>query len=195
MPNHITNHVIITGEEKYLKLIAKLMDTKERCEVQNFGADGKIETLYKYVDNTFNFEALISMPESEKDNWYDWRVKHWGTKWNSYDIGERILENCELFYCFCTAWDAPHPIIEKLSRMFPAVEIQHKFIDEGWCFAGENIWKAGIQIADIDYDCHHNDPSFRAFHFQMYGTYPESYEDDYDDDEEDLDNVETKSTS
>ena len=31
---------------------------------------------------------------------------------------------------FWTAWNAPHPVIEKLSEMFPDIEIVHEWADE-----------------------------------------------------------------
>lgn len=194
MPNHITNHVIFKGDEKLLKLIRKLMDSKEKCEVQNFGADGKIETLHKYIDNVFNFQSVVPMPESERYNSYDWRIENWGTKWNSYELGDVYLDNNELMYSFSTAWSPPIPVIQKLSTIFSGVEIEHKFIDEGWGFAAEQTWKAGTMIGEIEYNCQHNDPSFRAFYHQMYGEYPEGYEDDYEN-EEGLDDVKTESSS
>lgn len=36
--------------------------------------------------------------------------------------------------CFQTAWTAPHPIIEKLSEMYPEVAIRHMW-------ANEDLWQ------------------------------------------------------
>lgn len=57
--------------------------------------------------------------------WYPWCNKHWGTKWNAYDChreGETISFN--------TAWNAPHPVIEKLAEMFPEANFIHRWADE-----------------------------------------------------------------
>ena len=53
--------------------------------------------------------------------WYEWR----GTKWNASnaEIAERQLS-------FLTAWNAPKPILEKLSQMFPSITIHHVWADE-----------------------------------------------------------------
>ena len=59
--------------------------------------------------------------------WYDWSVSHWGTKWNSYDSGT-YQGGHEI--SFNTAWSAPHEILEKLSELYPDVEITHKWADE-----------------------------------------------------------------
>lgn len=69
--------------------------------------------------------ALKNLLNYEAPTWYEWSVKNWGTKWNSYNnyhLGNAIS--------FCTAWSAPHPIIETLSRKFPTVSITHKWADE-----------------------------------------------------------------
>ena len=39
-------------------------------------------------------------------------------------------EMCIRDRCFQTAWAAPHPILEKLSEMFPAVTFEHQWADE-----------------------------------------------------------------
>lgn len=64
--------------------------------------------------------------------WYDWAIKNWGTKWNSYgyDYHDRsdVAENPTLG--FNTAWSAPHPIIRKLAEMYPEVSFEHVWADE-----------------------------------------------------------------
>lgn len=82
--------------------------------------------------NVFDFNNLIPMPKHSEtfyaegslgdkerkkfgnNNWYDWSVYHWGTKWNSVraEISEES-ENC-INYHFDTAWDAPRPIIQEI---------------------------------------------------------------------------------
>ena len=63
--------------------------------------------------------------------WYEWRTRPdtWNTKWNSYYPGDYDGGN-EI--TFQTAWDAPHPIIQKLSVMYPEVEIRHRWANEDY---------------------------------------------------------------
>lgn len=58
--------------------------------------------------------------------WYEWCSKHWGTKWNACDT--EIISRDEI--SFNTAWAAPTPILEKLSKMYPDVKIEHRWVDE-----------------------------------------------------------------
>jgi hypothetical protein len=58
--------------------------------------------------------------------WYNWNIKHWGTKWNSYSC-ERTDINA---FTFETAW-APVPlIINTISKAFPKITIQYWWADE-----------------------------------------------------------------
>jgi hypothetical protein len=73
-------------------------------------------------------EARIALDNIEKyghKDWYSWSVANWGTKWNAYNIssGESSLS-------FDTAWSTPAQVIEKLSEMFPNIEITLEFADE-----------------------------------------------------------------
>lgn len=59
-------------------------------------------------------------------DWYSWSCANWGTKWNAYS-----QENLEPYkISFDTAWSSPFPVIEKLSKMFPEIEITLEFADE-----------------------------------------------------------------
>jgi hypothetical protein len=57
------------------------------------------------------------------NNWYDWSVKNWGTKWNACYVDVTFESDDEVHYQFETAWDYPHPIIRELRRKFPDLEI------------------------------------------------------------------------
>lgn len=59
------------------------------------------------------------------NNWYDWSIENWGTKWNA---SEPIIEN-EVIE-FQTAWATPEPIMLALSRKFPDVTFSVKYADE-----------------------------------------------------------------
>ena len=61
-------------------------------------------------------------------NWYDWRNKYWGTKWNT--INQDIYDANNLIV-FDTAWDSPTPAFEKIKRLIPGVEFTVYSMDEG----------------------------------------------------------------
>lgn len=83
------------------------------------------------------------------DNWYDWRVANWGTKWNASDTnydGETIH--------FDTAWSVPHPIIAKIAEEFPETKLYGRSDEESGWF--EEYYtkdgKLGVVGGEIEYD-------------------------------------------
>lgn len=58
-------------------------------------------------------------------DWYNWNVKHWGTKWNAYSVAE-----VEGGIRFDTAWAVPVPILNALAAKFPDAEISLEYADE-----------------------------------------------------------------
>lgn len=109
MPNHILNRIAIEKQEKYLEVV-EFMKSKE---------------------HSFDFNNLVPMPEKiilsmgKNDDWYQWSVENWGTKWNAYDIEkwENIIE-------FQTAWSHPYPVIVAMSKRFPDVTFNIEYADE-----------------------------------------------------------------
>lgn len=70
-------------------------------------------------------QAFQNVQKYGSPTWYEWHTRHWGTKWNAY--GCRLSGNN---LSFLTAWNAPHPIIQKLSEQVPDVTIHHAWADE-----------------------------------------------------------------
>lgn len=65
--------------------------------------------------------------------WYEWSINNWGTKWNAYGYVEKmdmsVLTESNTLW-MNTAWAAPHPVILKLSQMYPDLSLEHEWADE-----------------------------------------------------------------
>jgi hypothetical protein len=140
MPNWCSNTLTISGDAKQIK------EFKEISEVK-----GKEKTDLSFnktvpIPSIINQEATIS-PSKDKpnkllkkllgaDNWYDWSVKNWGTKWDANNA-ELTMDNDEyLEYIFETAWNPPVEWLEKVSKKFPKLEFRMKYEEEGMGFLG-----------------------------------------------------------
>lgn len=94
--------------------------------------DGEPEAIKKLLDSLegeegFDFNKLIPMPASvytgpigpeektkyKDNNWYDWGMKNWGTKWNCYEQ-KKLSENT---IKFMTANTVPVPVFKKLAEI------------------------------------------------------------------------------
>ena len=75
--------------------------------------------------------------------WYEWSIATWGTKWNAYD---QYLEEPNILW-FNTAWESVPLLIQKLSEVFPEVELHYAYADEN---LGFNVGRGIIQNGEID---------------------------------------------
>lgn len=126
MPNWVQNNVEIT------------VKTKQRAE--------EIKKALKGECGAFDFNKIIPMPPHSdtfyakggfgikeeqkygKNNWYDWSIKNWGTKWNSHNVDVQVYKNI-LTYHFETAWATPYPIFRELAKKFNCV-VNVEFYDQ-----------------------------------------------------------------
>jgi hypothetical protein len=117
MPNWCQNVVIITGEEtEQLDLIRNAV--KKASETES-------------GENFFN--ELVPRPESENENWYNWNVSNWGTKW---DVEPIITEDTgfTITLSFDSAWAPPIEFCNKLVEL--GFNVLAYYNEEGMCFAG-----------------------------------------------------------
>lgn len=77
-------------------------------------------------------------------SWYGWSYDNWGTKWNACEssVYSNVIE-------FDTAWSAPFPIYEAMSKMFPNVEFEIMYADED---VGYNVGIIHIKNGEISYN-------------------------------------------
>lgn len=77
------------------------------------------------------------------DNWYDWCVSNWGTKWNAchseyWDVDE---SSNMTMYRFDTAWSPPEPVIHALAIAYPNLTFRLEYTIEGergrWSITGD----------------------------------------------------------
>lgn len=145
MPNHITTRIKITGDLEAVKRVLNKIKNDE------FGM------------GTIDFEKIIPMPKNifkgnlgvrerelyGNNNWYDWSVANWGTKWNAYGFDPNTDYSKEKELKFLTAWSAPHPVIAKLSEMFPSVKLEHEWADEDIGMnCGRHVYYDGERIEE-----------------------------------------------
>jgi uncharacterized protein YjiS (DUF1127 family) len=123
MPNWTYNNVQFVGKtEDNVKQLKELLKSKDN----DFDFNNIIPiplALTETVSGSENAKPDWQKEQSEKlksqhgfDNWYDWSIMNWGTKWNSCNTEVELNENV-LNYTFETAWDAPREIVRALEHM------------------------------------------------------------------------------
>lgn len=68
-----------------------------------------------------------------KKNWYDWSVDNWDTKWNASNdqmINRPYQEGIKGKIYFSTAWSPPESIFYALSKKYPTLTFDIRWIEE-----------------------------------------------------------------
>ena len=124
MPNHVITRIQFFGDKENITAFL------DRIKGNNDAIDfEKIIPMPKNI-----FRGVLGQKERELyggNNWYDWSISHWGTKWNAYDEGKNEQE---MIICFCMAWSAPFPIYERLSEMciIEGISFSGSWSNEDW---------------------------------------------------------------
>jgi hypothetical protein len=81
------------------------------------------------------FSHLRPRPADQEDNWYDWNISNWGTKWDASIIDWcRDSENELTIYCD-TAWSPPITLYEYLTE--EGWEVDAYYHESGMGFVGK----------------------------------------------------------
>jgi hypothetical protein len=94
------------------------------------------------------FQHLRPRPEDQEDNWYDWNINYWGTKWDANIIDWcRDSDNELTIYCD-TAWSPPIALYEYLTEQ--GWEIDAYYHEGGMGYAGKWNSDGGDEYYDYD---------------------------------------------
>jgi hypothetical protein len=157
MPNWTHNFMRVEGDEKDIRAFLDAIKWQDELFdfnriipmpelLKNTGSgfmkiDGeKVNSWYIEQRNPGGNDKVRRFTREEKEelarigaeNWYDWSIENWGTKWNPchLDISGAAI-NGSLEVTFDTAWSAPVPIFRKIVVMFPKLSFAFQWCDEG----------------------------------------------------------------
>lgn len=134
MPNWCSNNITIQGPAELIKSIWAAAQFQE-------GKEGSL------------LNAMVPMPEDIGDDWYDWSVSNWGTKWDINMEGlqfELLPDGRAMIHgWFDSAWSPPVGAYEKFCAANDDVYICASYFEPGMSFIG--IWD-NEDIGDVCYD-------------------------------------------
>ncbi len=136
MPNWTSNEVRFKSRINSKRQLSKLkkrlkgveylveLESGEKTKEWNDFDFNKIHKMPKALENTISptrdedkVKAKRRLKKYGAENWYDWKCKNWGTKWNSVDTEIIEDERDGLTYSFNTAWDCPREVVDKLQMI------------------------------------------------------------------------------
>jgi hypothetical protein len=127
-------------------------------------AHSSMEDEEKIMEYAKSFVQMVNNIETYGfASWYTWRINNWNTKWDvsQSDIGIHIEayksnRNKKKFLAsFDTAWSPPIGVFQKLSEMYPDLDIKIAYFEGGCGFKGVTKFKGGEIIS-------HKEGSYRG---------------------------------
>lgn len=103
------------------------------------------------VNNSADARAKL-VAEFGFDNWYEWCVANWGTKWNcnTSNTGIDTNEDTVLEFSFDSAWSPPIKWLAKVVTDFPTLKFKMHYIEPGDDFCGM-VYSAEIEEGEFPY--------------------------------------------
>ena len=99
--------------EDYKYKISNILPLIE--QEKNINSDNVPESFWEGQHAECRRMQYILMKENDFEGWYNWRLKHWGVKWNasSTDINE---DEDLVIIQFDTPWGDPTPFFQELAK-------------------------------------------------------------------------------
>ena len=152
MPNYCNNNIVITGPNSVIDKIEKIANGDKGDLLQYFypmpkALQDTTAPLQKDATKEEKAKAKENLKKYGYDNWYDWRVENWGTKWdimefyniNRKEIGE---DESEISLGFDTAWAPALGAYEKFLDKNSNCSLKAYYYEPGCDFMGE--WDNGM---------------------------------------------------
>ena len=175
MPNWCDNQITITGPNSVIDKIEKIVKEEENTDLsskEKGETPGLLQFMAPMPEELMETEAgPIAKTKKEKlarqtrklefgaENWYDWRVNNWGTKWELcefYGVDRQYLtEQSEgestISFAFSSAWSPPIGAYEKFLENNSDCSIRAYYYEGGCDFMG--LWEDGVDdcYAPSDY--------------------------------------------
>jgi hypothetical protein len=152
--HEVSSPVRIVSQEEYDKFKAEL-----EIKIAALKAEGKDPDYF--IGNPITEEMRQTyLAHLGADNWYDWQVANWGTKWDCYghsnewtrttNPNDDTQETIKCFYM--TAWSPATAALTTISAMYPTLTFKHSYADEGGGFIGYEVIQDGKVIEEVEYN-------------------------------------------
>lgn len=128
-----------SGLKLYKEFISECLFDCRETDILKISADTLAESEKAYLSKRKGIDsaewklaktAWNNIQKYGAPTWYEWCINNWGTKWGAYGYSETIDYSQNNYLSFQTAWSAPHPILQKLSEMYPDIIFEHEWADE-----------------------------------------------------------------
>lgn len=126
MPNWTSNRATITGPAPVIAEIAEILNDP--------------------VGDLLGW--MVSEP-ANNDDWYNWRVNNWGTKWPISDVYfENSADEDTIEFTFCSAWAPPAEAFRTWAESDGRVEFRLEYWEPSVGFVGTAVYDGDVYTDD-----------------------------------------------
>ena len=158
MPNWCYNHLEVTGDEKQLqKFVEKSTTNIERDDEFSFNGTYSMPKTLRITAGTHlsfieKIKKYINIRLYGYDNWYNWSIANWGTKWDACE--SNICHNDIDYFAvsFESAWSPPIAWIDNIMKDFPDLCFTLEYEEPGMCFGGRLLAQYETLWDDLHWD-------------------------------------------
>ena len=156
MPNWCSNILKVKGNYQEVKkffIENKSDDYDPHSNIDNLDYDISCLKLSKSVPMPKDvYKGNLGLNERNKygnNNWYDWSIQNWGTKWDVADCYISNHQNIfkteykELKYNFLSAWSPPIQWFNKIISKYKNIDFEFEYIEEAMDFGGKILASNG----------------------------------------------------
>lgn len=153
MPNWCNNVLILEGEHEEL---IKFYNDNKKIEDEILKSELSLDKSVPMPENIYRGN-LTTEQKNSIENWYNWSLSNWGTKWDATDVfiedKENIINNKlnKMKYYFLTAWSPPIQWFSSIIQIYKNIKFEFDFIEEGMDFAGKIIVENGNVVFEEEY--------------------------------------------
>lgn len=152
MPNWCENKLTVTGPKKDLDKFKQKARKTYHYKNENTTTQLSLSKFLPMPKALIHTTAPPDKPNQKLinkysvDNWYDWSIVHWGTKWDVTTHATHHTAN-SLVYCFDSAWTPPNENwMETVSAAYPKLSFILEYNEPGIGFSGTITARHGIAI-------------------------------------------------
>ena len=174
MPNWCSNNIRVSGPDAALNEFAEWLDDGNNLLSKIIPTPEELTKVQSPFNGTKEeSDALIA--KYGHNNWYDWNIANWGTKW---DVEPNLQTNDgEIGLVFESAWSPPQRAIALLAEKFDDLSFYHAYLEEGMGFVGYDEYEGG-KIVDEFYSDDADSDEWKELASDEFGWEP--MEDDED---------------
>jgi hypothetical protein len=174
MPNWCSNNIRVSGPDAALNEFAEWLDDGNNLLSKIIPTPEELTKVQSPFNGTKEeSDALIA--KYGHNNWYDWNIANWGTKW---DVEPNLQTNDgEIGLVFESAWSPPQRAIALLAEKFDDLSFYHAYLEEGMGFVGYDEYEGG-KIVDEFYSDDSDSDEWKELASDEFGWEP--MEDDED---------------